>query len=79
MNTHIFISKLDNINLGYYVNDILNFIRRIYSKRYTKQNSLPYNNLLIKKKCYHKYSNSNFTTYVSRGKLINISNAVSLI
>jgi len=71
---------LDSTNLGHFVKDILDYIggyivRGILNKIVCSECI----NLLIKNNFDHEYGHSNFTTSVSRGKLINISYAVSLI
>lgn len=67
--------QFDCINLGYYVRNISDYIVRDILNQIVCQDCI---NLLIKNNFNHAYNNSELTISVSRGKLINMSNGVSL-
>lgn len=76
-----YLSHLDNIDLGYYVKEILDYIGgyivRSIIKTIVCSNCVQ---LLVEYRLDHEFSkNASFTTYVNRGKLIITSKAVSLI
>jgi len=76
----MYLCQLDSINLGHYVKDILDYIGGyIVTGILNKIICSECINLLDKNNFDHEYGHSNFSTSVSRGKLINISNAVSLV
>jgi len=74
----MYLSQLDSINLRHYGNldYIVGYIVRSILNKTICSECI---NLLVKNNFDYDYGHSNFTTSVSRGKLINISNAVSLI